>query len=473
MSLTHVPTITPKDYAQILKVAIKHKDNILVFGPSGAGKTIIAQDISRLMGCRLVYINLSTLERTDFQGFPVVSDDKSIVHYATAEFMPFSDSSVEKERKIYNNALKHLIDDKGNSKNQENELLVHELKEKLIQLSETEKKQHLNAALPYLKNKITSYKRVEEIIKDLQKESEIPTVVLFDEVDKAASETNQPLLEFLQFSSINGRTMNIQACILTGNLPDENAHSNNVSHAISKRCKTYQLVIDFDQWRDWAFKNNVHDYIVQFLANEPGMISGKAPDGDPTAYALPAPRTWTQAGISLSKMDEDPEYKNWNHEKFDKLRLFMISGAVGTAAATKWEAWFKYYREFDPAISELVENGTYPETTLKGRSLTDQEKLIIAIAACSRHAKEIKDDNKEKLNKITKNVYKWLVTQISDHQMAATRMSLSLSSDEEFQDKIKKHKLLEIPEFMGCFDMLNKKLRSHGVTGKKKVMNDK
>ena len=468
MSLTNVTVINTKQYAEVVKFAAKNNDNVLVLGPSGAGKTVICQNVAHEMNCRLVYINLSTLERTDFQGFPVVSEDKTSVQYATAEFMPFTDASFKKDKRVIKQAIHALVDKDGSLINPEDEALHLELEQKLADIIKQERLYHLNLALPYLKNSTKLYGRMKDMVKDLKSKSEMPIIVLFDEVDKAASETNQPLLEFLQFSSVNGRRMNIQACILTGNLPDENAHSNNISQAISKRCKSYKLEINFDMWRDWAFKNDVHDLIVQFLQNEPSMIYQQgSPDGDPTAYAQPAPRTWTQAGISLTKMDADKEYQSYSQKRLDKLRMLLISGAVGTAASAKWEAWYKYYREFDPAITELVEHGTFPEQNLKGRNLTDQEKLIIAISACSRHAKEIKEDNKEKLHKVTKNVYKWLITQLEEYQIAATRMSLSLTSDEEFQQKIKNHKLLEIPEFRDCFDKINKKFRAHGVTSKK------
>jgi MoxR-like ATPase len=471
MSLTHVPEITVKDYAVILNAAIKNGGNILIFGPSGAGKTVIAQDVAREKNCRLVYINLSTLERTDFQGFPVVSEDKTVVHYATPEFMPFSDVSFKKDRRVVKSALKELLDKEGNIIDKNNQDLVSDLQNRLDYINSQERLFHLRAALPYLKANTKTYNTMKSLITELKNKEDkpdLPIVVLFDEVDKAASETNQPLLEFLQFSSINGRSMNIACCVLTANLPDENAHSNNISQAISKRCLSYKLEINFDLWRDWAFRNGVNELITQFLQYDPSMLFRPgSPDGDPTAYAQPAPRTWTQAGLLLSRIEDDKEYQTWKPEKLDRLHMLMISGAVGTAAALKWEAWYKYYRKFDSAITKLIENGEDPRKNIKDCDINDQEELIIAISACCRHVKEIRDDNGEKLQKITKNVYKWLSTIKEEHQIAVTRMSFSLTNDEDFQQKVIKHKLLNIPEFRDCFDKINKKFRNYGVTSKK------
>ena len=398
------------------------------------------------------------LERTDFQGFPVISDDKSVVNYATASFMPFSDSDTTKERAILINLLQTISKDHTD--------FHKEINERLKELDSIEKNKLFTNALPYFRGKSGVYKYLADYLSENGPKSEQPITVIFDEVDKAPYETNQPLLEFLQFCSINGRKLNVKSCILTANLPDENAHSNNISHAISKRCMSFKLNIVFEQWLDWAFKNGVHEYITQYLSSDNMAIYEKAPDGDPTAYALPAPRTWTQAGKSLTDIDNDKNYEKLKPENLDRLRMLAISGNVGTSASAKFEAWFKYYREFDPAIKALVEDGTFPEEFLNknGRNLKeDQEKLIIAIAACSRHAKEIKEDNRQTLKKVTKNVYGWLVTQKEEHQIAACRMSMNLTSEEQFQRTVGKHELLKIKEFWTVIDMLNKKFRAHGI----------
>lgn len=90
------------------------------------------------------------------------------------------------------------------------------------------------------------------------------SIILFDEVDKAPPEVTAPLLEILQYKTINGNPLNIVNCILTGNLAAEGSYSNQISSALLDRGAKYILNFNFDHWTEWARNNNVHDLITRF-----------------------------------------------------------------------------------------------------------------------------------------------------------------------------------------------------------------
>lgn len=445
--LTDVSVINQKMFKAITKFAMRHSDNILVLGPSGGGKTIITQEAAIEEKARLVYINLSVLERTDFQGFPVISNDKTLVSYATPDFLPFADTSTRDERAVLERLMK-AID--SNDKN--NKPLIQFAETRLGELKQKEDAQAIMAATPFIAASSKDVvARFQDLLKTANKwaDNDIPVVFLFDEVDKAATETTQTLLELLQFNSINGRKLNVRACILTGNLPDEHAHTNQISHAISKRCKSFKLEIDFNQWREWAFKHEVHDHVIQYLSSEPGMIHKVAPDGDPTAYALPSPRTWTEAGRALTYFDTDPNLSKLPDDQLLAFKFKMVAGNVGDGAATKFKNWYQYYRRFDPAINALIEKGVMPNIS----NLQAQEILIMAISACSRVYTELKPNNAKRIKPITQHVYKWMQTLQPDTQMGAIR--LSFGGDWE---NCHKYGLSNIPEFVIVFKNIKKKL---------------
>lgn len=81
------------------------------------------------------------------------------------------------------------------------------------------------------------------------------TVILFDEIDKAPSELMGPLLEILQFKTINGVPLNVSSCILTGNLMEENVGSFDINKALLDRGAKYILKFEFDKWLNWAKLN--------------------------------------------------------------------------------------------------------------------------------------------------------------------------------------------------------------------------
>lgn len=446
--LTDVPQINQKNFKTLVRTAIRCGSNILVIGPSGGGKTIIANEACREEACRLIYINLAVLERTDFQGFPVISDDKKLVSYATPEYLPFADATTRDARNSLE-ALMTVVD------RQENPAVAKFVDDKLADLKSKDAARVIRSAAPLLAGADkTVIKEMENVIKTMAADvkSDEAIVFLFDEVDKAATETTQTLLELLQFGSINGRKLNVKACILTGNLPDEHAHSSQISHAISKRCSTYRMDIDFGIWRDWAFKNGVHDHVIQFLSNEPGLIYKGVPDGDVTAYALPSPRTWVAAGEMLKVMDEDSFFDKMSDEQKLDLKFSVIAGNVGATAAAKFRTWFNHYRKWDHAINELVENGKNPDLS----KASAQEHLIVAIAACSRVYSELKPKNDKRIADVTKHVYKWLASENYDVQHAAVRISFGGDFD-----TCHKYKLTGIGEFVAIFKGLKEKFKDY------------
>jgi MoxR-like ATPase len=452
--LTDVPVINQKSFKAICKLAIRGGGNVLVLGPSGGGKTFIAKEAADEENCRLIYINLSVLERTDFQGFPVISDDKTLVSYATPDFLPFADTATRDERASLQSLIKNLDESKDNKP------IITWAQERMSLLDRKDRARAIIDAAPWIAQAAANNKsvieRFKELLKDISNllEEEKPIVFLFDEVDKALTETTQTLLELLQFTSINGRNLNIRACVLTGNLPDEHAHTNQISHAISKRCKTFKLEIDFNQWREWAFKNNVHDHIIQFLSNEPTMIYKTAPDGDVTAYAMPSPRTWTDAAESLANFDADMAMAKLPEDDMMALKFKLVAGCVGDSAAAKFRNWFKYYRQFDPIITDLVENGKMPDVSKNSA----QEKLIMAISACSKVYAELKPKNDKRIKQVTKNVYSWIDKLPPDAKMGAVR--LSFGGD---WDNCHKYGLPQIPEFVKVFREIKQKLGDHNA----------
>jgi MoxR-like ATPase len=439
--LTDVHVIDQKGFKNIVKLAIRGGTNVIILGPSGGGKTLIAMQASEEEKCRMVYINLAVLERTDFQGFPVVSQDKSLVSYATPDFLPFIDNGERDELRALNSVLSAIS----------NDVAKKSLEKRINTLEDTINTKKLSAALPYLKGvlKDNEIKSLEYQIKAVLPEDDVPIVFLFDEIDKAATETTQTLLELLQFHSINGRKLNVKACILTGNLPDEHAQSAQISHAITKRCLTYKLQLEFSQWRDWAFRNCVHDLIIGFLTSNQEMLYKGPPDGDPTAYALPSPRTWTEAARALSMFDNDQELTSLSEEQAESLKLSLIAGSVGDTAAVKFANWYKYYRKLDPVISELVNKGIHPNTD----KLQAQEVLIAAICACSKIRSYLKPNNDKEIRSVVKNVFGWIHKLSPDIQMGAARMSFGND-----WDTVKKFNLAAITEFSNVFENIKKTL---------------
>jgi hypothetical protein len=194
-------------------------------------------------------------------------------------------------------------------------------------------------------------------------------VLIFDEVDKAPPEVTSPLLEILQFKTINGKPINVKACILTGNLINEGAYSNLISTALLDRGAKYILKFDLDKWIDWAKINGVHDLILGFLRSNSEFACGKVDD---SCYASPSPRGWTQASEALIKARD---LKIIDIETVTHI----ISGFVGKEAGDRFKMWYSHYRQFEPHVRTLIESG---HLTLDFSALKPTEKLVFVVTAC-------------------------------------------------------------------------------------------
>jgi hypothetical protein len=99
--LTNVHEIDQATYAQVLDFNIKTRNNLLVLGMAGTGKTEMAQQACARNSFTGIYLNLSVLEAPDLIGLPIITDDKR-VDYATPKFLPRADTSQdESTRKRY------------------------------------------------------------------------------------------------------------------------------------------------------------------------------------------------------------------------------------------------------------------------------------------------------------------------------------------------------------------------------------
>lgn len=195
------------------------------------------------------------------------------------------------------------------------------------------------------------------------------SVILFDEVDKAQAEITAPLLEILLFKKINGVPINAAACILTGNLSNEGAYSNDISSALLDRGAKFILQFNFEKWVDWAKAHGVHDLILGFLRSDPSFACGSLEE---SSYASPSPRSWTWASLALLKARE---LKMSDIETVTQI----ISGYVGSEAGLRFKIWYEHYRVFEPHVHSLIERN---EMSLKFNDLTPSEKIVFVISAC-------------------------------------------------------------------------------------------
>ena len=237
-------------------------------------------------------------------------------------------------------------------------------------------------------------------------------VLLFDEIDKCPPEVTAPLLEILQQRSINGTPLNIAGCILTGNLANEGAYSNQINSALLDRGAKYILKFNFEKWLIWARAHGVHDLILGFLSTNPTYACGEI---ESDCYATPSPRGWTLASEALIKARA---VKLVDIESVTNI----ISGFVGFDAGLKFRIWYDYYRGFEPFIASLIETGS---CLINYQELTPTEKMVFCVAACHMTKARFVQESK------TKPQYQYverLCTFLINNQVSLENQAISFSN---------------------------------------------
>lgn len=273
-------------------------------------------------------------------------------------------------------------------------------------------------------------------------------ILVVDEVDKAKPELQSPMLELLQYRSINGQPLDFAACLATGNRPDEGAFSLPVSKALTNRCKIYQMNPVFDPWNDWATSVNLNGLVVGFLARNRDYFYKPNTSGDVTAYCSCSARSWSNAARDIDAASEMGE----NDAEFLQS---LVAGHVGVEAATKFQVWLEHYREIYPMVDALVATGKAPNL----QSATMDKIIVTAIAAGQEISKLCENESPDKkqleeVKKVVQNVSKWLTTCQPDIQVTAMKSTLTTQ-------KIMKYNLPTIPEFMAIFKNINKAFKDN------------
>lgn len=274
-------------------------------------------------------------------------------------------------------------------------------------------------------------------------------VLLVDEIDKAKPELQNPMLELFQFRSINGVKLNFHAILATGNLPDELAHSQTVSHALTNRCGVYRVTHSYDAWQEWAVQAQVNPLVVGFLSQNTNLLLQRPAGGDETAYTHPTPRAWTLAARDLDATNEKTPVE------FQEL---LVAGRVGNGAATKFKVWLEHYRHIAPKITALVKDGTHPFE--KGESPSLDRVFVCGIAGADAIMEatraplkgESKDDQQKRIYKTTKNVCGWLKTIPSEIGIGAVKSTLTMQA-------IGDYGLIKVPEFLEVYQKIRKAMK--------------
>lgn len=132
------------------------------------------------------------------------------------------------------------------------------------------------------------------------------------------------------------------AIVCAGNLETDGAIVNPMSTAMQSRLAHLELVINVNEWLDWAYENCIHRFITSYIKFKPGNLYAFSPDHTDKTYACS--RTWEFANRVLEVAGTD-----------DKYLLPMLAGVLSEGIAREFIGFTKIDNDL-PKISQIVQS---------------------------------------------------------------------------------------------------------------------
>jgi MoxR-like ATPase len=163
--------------------------------------------------------------------------------------------------------------------------------------------------------------------------------------------------------------------IAAGNRVTDKSVAYKMPKALANRLCHFEIVCDFDSWREWAVRRGVNARIIGFLDFRPSFLMDFEPGRDDLAFATP--RSWEMASNILNYAT-DPSSP-------DVARVFpMLAGCIGIGAAAELRAWCAIYDEL-PDIRDIFagKNIAPPKAT---------DVLYALVSSIVAYARTVTDD---------------------------------------------------------------------------------
>ena len=163
-------------------------------------------------------------------------------------------------------------------------------------------------------------------------------IILFDELNTADPSVQNAALQFILDRKCGPHTLGpdwwIVAC---GNKSSHKAHVNPLSAPLRNRFVILEMQPDFNQWRNWALANNIHEDVLGFMSSTAGQHLYADPQDEYGNF--PTPRGWTMISKLLKSNISDRN---------------ALEGAIGKVAAN-WLIQYRQEIKVMPDIDKLLD----------------------------------------------------------------------------------------------------------------------
>lgn len=166
-------------------------------------------------------------------------------------------------------------------------------------------------------------------------------LLFFDEANSASKAVQAAAYKILLDRMIGQRKLHKNCgLVAAGNLETDGAIVEEMSTALQSRMAHLELVVDPEEFTNWASSNGIDHRISDYIKFKPGQVYTFKPDHTDKTYACP--RTWEFASRVMKVTEDTP-----------KMRLPMLAATLSEGVAREFVTFCKIYDDL-PKLAQII-----------------------------------------------------------------------------------------------------------------------
>ncbi len=245
-----------------------------------------------------------------------------------------------------------------------------------------------------------------------------PYVLFLDELNACSQEVQKAFYSLIHERRIGEYRLPEGSVVIgAGNRTQDGAIVKTMSTALINRMFHVQLVADPEQWLDWAYKEGIHKWVIDYISQRPDHLFSEPPK---TEEPYSTPRSWHMLSDGLK------EYGAGKKDVPESILRVLAFGTVSASHAGMFLAFIKQLGNKN-LLNEIIKgNARFPSDPSK--------RDILYFVAQSFRAKLLMElpKDKQKLDNTTKQLThraKAMIKELSQISLEIAQMVVSSDND--------------------------------------------
>ncbi|MGN0634472.1 MAG: AAA family ATPase [Oscillospiraceae bacterium] len=205
-------------------------------------------------------------------------------------------------------------------------------------------------------------------------------ILFLDEINCVDKSIAPMMLQFLQYK-IFGKHQIPEGWVVTtaGNPPEYNHAVTEFDIATLDRLKKVDCVADFDCWKEFALKAQIHTAIISYLTLNPDNFYGVDPEDDMEAKRA-ADKNATPDFVTARAWEDMSEMMMLYEEGGVPVDIILIEQYIQNHnIAVDFEDFYNFYNEVKDAykIEEIISGNASPEIIEMAKAAGTEEKAVL------------------------------------------------------------------------------------------------